>query len=85
MTGARSGELDLTNGMRRANVQIMNKYSYRVKRDPAFDMYKQNGMSVTFDPELFNGLLTIEAPDEETADKIRMTYTDITMWEKVEE
>jgi hypothetical protein len=32
---------------------------------------------------LFNAVLTIEAPDEDTADKIRMTVSDITMWEKI--
>lgn len=62
----------------------MEKFTYRVSREAAFSMYKENGMAITFDESLFNGLLVIEAPDEETADKIRMTFTDIRMWEKVE-
>jgi hypothetical protein len=36
-----------------------------------------------FDIELFNAILVIEASDEDTADKIRMTITDIRMWDKV--
>jgi hypothetical protein len=42
-------------------------------------------MTLAFDSKLVNGVLSIEAPDEETADLIRMTFTDITMWEKVAE
>lgn len=61
------------------------QFIYKATREVALEFYKENGMELTFDPELFNGVLTIEAPDEETADKIRMTYTDIRMWEKVEE
>jgi hypothetical protein len=53
--------------------------------DFALEYYKENGMEVHFDTELFNGVLTIEAPDEETADKIRMTFSDIRMWEKIED
>jgi hypothetical protein len=41
-------------------------------------------MNVEFDPEFFNGVLIVDAPDEETADKIRMTFTDIRMWEKID-
>jgi hypothetical protein len=62
----------------------MNKYRYRAVRTAALATYEDNGMSLTFDPELFNGVLTIEATDEDTADKIRMTFTDIRMWEKVD-
>jgi hypothetical protein len=62
----------------------MNKYTYRAVRSSALDTYAENGMTLSFDPELFNGVLTIEAPDEDTADKIRMTFTDIRMWEKVD-
>jgi len=54
-------------------------------RSSALDTYAENGMTLSFDPELFNGVLTIEAPDEDTADKIRMTFTDIRMWQKDEE
>jgi hypothetical protein len=61
----------------------MNSYLYKVIPSVALDFYKQNGMEAQFDAELLNGTLTIEAPDEETADKIRMTYTDIRMWEKI--
>jgi hypothetical protein len=63
----------------------MNIYTYRVIREVALDFYKENGMEVHFDTELFNGVLSIEAPDEETADKIRMTFSDIRMWEKIED
>ena len=63
----------------------MKKFTYRVIQDVALDFYKQNGMTFEVDQELFNGLLTIHADTEETADKIRMTYTDIRMWEKVDE
>jgi Lon protease-like protein len=42
-------------------------------------------MEVHFDPELFNGVLVVQAPDEETSDRIRSTFTDIRMWEKVED
>lgn len=65
-------------------LSVMNKYTYRALRSSALDTYEDNGMTLSFDPELFNGVLTIEAPDEETADKIRMTFTDIRMWEKVD-
>jgi hypothetical protein len=63
----------------------MNTYRYKADSEISLDSYKQNGMEVDFDPKVFNGLLIIEAPDEETADKIRMTFTDIRMWEKVED
>jgi hypothetical protein len=62
----------------------MTKYTYKATPELALQFYRENGMAVTFDESLFNGLLIIEAPDEETADKIRMTYTDIRMWEKAE-
>lgn len=62
----------------------MNEYKYRALPETAFAFYRENGMTVTFDESLFNGLLVITAPDEETADKIRMTFTDIRMWEKVD-
>lgn len=61
----------------------MATFKYRAMIAPALDGYKENGMEVTFNEEAFNGLLVIEADDEATADKIRMTYTDIRMWEKV--
>lgn len=63
----------------------MTKFTYRALRSAALDTYEDNGMTLSFDPELFNGVLTIEAPDEATADKIRMTFTDIRMWEKTDE
>lgn len=63
----------------------MEKFTYRVLPEVALDFYGQNGMTATFDTDLMNGVLTIEAPDEKTADKIRMTYTDIRMWERVTE
>jgi hypothetical protein len=76
---------DLQKPLPSATLEIMmKKFTYRVSREAAFKMYKENGMAITFDESLFNGLLVIEAPDEETADKIRMTFTDIRMWEKAE-
>lgn len=63
----------------------MIKYTYRALPDFALSFYRANGMTVAFDEGLFNGVLTIEAPDEDTADQIRMTFTDIRMWEKIEE
>lgn len=61
----------------------INEYKYRPLFEPAAKMYVEHGLQIDFDPETFNGLLVIQAPDEETADKIRMTYTDIGMWEKI--
>ncbi len=61
---------------------LMKKFFYKASPDYALKFYRENGMTVTFDESLFNGVLVIEAPDEETADKIRMTFTDIRMWEK---
>jgi hypothetical protein len=58
------------------------KFEYRATPDFALEFYKENGQTVSFDAELFNATLSIEAPNEETADKIRMTITDIRMWEK---
>lgn len=62
----------------------MNTYRYKVVWEAALQLYKENGMNVEFDPEFFNGVLIVDAPDEETADKIRMTFTDIRMWEKID-
>jgi hypothetical protein len=59
------------------------EFRYKVVIGPTLDTYKEHGLEFTLDHELFNGLLVIEAPDEDTADKIRMTYTDIRMWEKI--
>jgi hypothetical protein len=58
-------------------------FKYRATPDFALAVYKENGQIASFDPDLFNATLTIEAPDEDTADKIRMTITDIRMWEKI--
>jgi len=62
---------------------FMNVYRYRIIPAAALETYLQNGRIATFDEELLNGELIINAPDEETADKMRMTYTDIRMWERV--
>jgi hypothetical protein len=59
------------------------QFKYQAKPDIALEIYKENGQTVTFDIELFNAILVIEAADEDTADKIRMTVTDIRMWDKV--
>ena len=61
----------------------MNVYKYRIIPATALDTYKEHGMAATFDVETLNGELSITAPDEETADKMRMTYTDIRMWERI--
>jgi hypothetical protein len=58
-------------------------FKYRAIPDFALEVYKENGQIASFDPDLFSATLTIEAPDEDTADKIRMTITDIRMWEKI--
>jgi hypothetical protein len=63
----------------------MKIYKYKVVPSIALEFYEENGMTLDFDPELVNGVLSIEAPDRPTADLIRMTYTDITMWEKAED
>lgn len=63
----------------------MTIYKYKVDREVALQFYKENGMDVHFDIELFNGLLVVEAPDEETSERIRSTFTDLRMWELVEE
>ncbi len=58
-------------------------FSYRATPDFALAFYEENGQTVSFDVDLFNATLSIEAPDEDTADKIRMTITDIRMWERI--
>ena len=63
----------------------MKIYKFKVVPSIALKFYEENGMTLAFDSDLVNGVLSIEAPDEETADLIRMTFTDITMWEKVTE
>lgn len=63
----------------------MNTYRYTVIPEIALQFYKENGMEAGFDPQKLNGVLSIDAPDEDTAELMRMTFTDIRMWEKVEE
>lgn len=58
------------------------EFKYRATPDFALALYKENGQTVSFDLDLFNAILTIEAPDEDTADQIRFTITDSRMWEK---
>jgi hypothetical protein len=58
------------------------KFKYRATPEFALAFYEENGQTISFDTALFNAMLTIDAPDEDTADKIRMTITDIRMWEK---
>jgi hypothetical protein len=62
----------------------MNVYKYRIIPAAAVETYRENGMITTFDEETLNGVLIINAPDEDAADKMRMTYTDIRMWERVD-
>lgn len=59
------------------------EFRYRILLEPTLATYKEHGMEFTGDTENFNGVLIVEAPDEDTADKMRMTYTDIRMWEKI--
>jgi hypothetical protein len=63
----------------------MTTYKYKVNREVALAFYKENGMEVHFDPELFNGVLIVDAPDEETSERIRSTFTDLRMWERTDE
>lgn len=62
----------------------MKTYKYKAVPEVALEFYRENGMEVKFDPELFNGVLTIHAASEELADHIRSTITDMRMWEKIE-
>ena len=62
----------------------MDIYTYKVIPEVALDFYRENGMELKFDSELLNGVLVIHAPNEETADQIRMTFTDIRMWRKID-
>jgi len=59
------------------------EFKYRATSDSVLKFFKESNQTLFFDIALFNAVLTIEAPDEDTADKIRMTVSDITMWEKV--
>lgn len=59
------------------------EFRYKVVLEPTLTTYKEHGMEFTLEEDLLNGLLIIEAVDEDTADKIRMTYSDIRMWEKI--
>ena len=59
------------------------EFRYKAVIEPTLQTYREHGLELSVDHSLFNGLLTIEAHDEDTADKIRMTYTDIRMWEKI--
>jgi len=60
----------------------MTKYTYKIIPSAALETYRENGMEVQFDESALNGYLVVEAEDEATADKFRMTYTDIRMWER---
>ena len=60
------------------------EFKYKIVLEPTLETYKNNNQEFTGDVETFNGILTVEAPDEAAADKIRMTYTDIRMWEKID-
>ncbi len=60
----------------------MQVYLYKIVPDQAIAVYEQNGQKVVVDPSLINGTLAIDAPDEDTAEKIRLMLTDIRMWEK---
>jgi hypothetical protein len=58
----------------------MKEFRYRLLPEAALQAYTENGMPITFDEKLLNGELIIQAEDQETADKFRMTCTDIRMW-----
>jgi hypothetical protein len=62
----------------------MKKFTYKLIPATALEFYKENGMTTSFDESLLNAQLIIEAKDEATADKYRMTCTDIRMWEQVQ-
>jgi hypothetical protein len=59
------------------------EFKYRATPDSVLKFFEESKQKLFFDISLFNAVLTIEAPDEDTADKIRMTVSDITMWEKI--
>jgi hypothetical protein len=59
------------------------QFKYGATPDSVLKFFNESGQKLFFDIELFNATLTIEAPDEDTADKIRMTVSDITMWKKL--
>ena len=61
----------------------MNTYKYRIIPEVALEFYRENGMTVTLNEASMNGELIITAPDEETADSIRKTFTDIRMWIRI--
>jgi hypothetical protein len=61
----------------------MEVFIYKIDVDQAISVYQQNGQKVVIDPSLINGTLYIDAPDEDTAEKIRLMLTDIRMWTKV--
>ena len=75
----------LAGGPALTNGDEMNTYKYKIKPDVALEFYKQNGMEVGFDPAALNGVLMIDAPDEDTAELMRKTFTDIRMWERTNE
>jgi hypothetical protein len=58
------------------------EFKYKATPDSVLKFFKESNQKLFFDIALFNAILIIEAPDEDTADKIRMTVTDITMWER---
>lgn len=62
---------------------LTNAYKYRIIPAAALETYEENGMTAEFDVKTLNGELTIYAPDEETAELMRRTYTDIRMWEQI--
>jgi hypothetical protein len=70
-------------GQDQGSTLSMNVYKYRIVPTAALKTYEEHGMTAEFDVETLNGELSITAPDEDTADKMRMTYTDIRMWERI--
>jgi hypothetical protein len=73
----------LAGGPALTNGDEMNTYKYKVIADVALEFYKENGMEFGFDPSVLNGVLIVESPDEETSERIRSTFTDLRMWEKI--
>jgi hypothetical protein len=73
----------LAGGPALTNGDEMNTYKYKVIADVALEFYKENGMEFGFDPSVLNGVLIVEAPDEDTSERIRSTFTDLRMWEKI--
>lgn len=59
------------------------EFKYKAIPAKVLETYASHGQTASFDESLLNGVLIIEADDEATAEKIRVTLTDVRMWEKI--